>query len=90
MIHHMDEAVAVAFGALESRLRHLSGFAQGARRQYRDGGFRAVGLRDVFHAERFIPVLSTRSGERPGPVKRGGPGCLRKNSASLSRASAGV
>src|SRR3981081_2718992 len=22
-----------------------------------------------FHAERFVPVLSTRSGERPGPVE---------------------
>src|ERR1700693_6353764 len=69
LIHHMDEAFAIASGGSESRLRRLSGPPEGARRQYRDGGFRPVGLRDVFHAERLFPVLSTGSGERPGPFK---------------------
>src|SRR5271167_4667349 len=69
MIHHMDEALAVPSGGFESRLRRFSGSPEGARRQYRHGGFRLVGLRDVFHAERFFPFLSTCSGERPGPFK---------------------
>ena len=54
MIHGRDEAVAVPSVRFEGRLRGLSGPAEGARRQYRDGGFRPVGLRDVFHAERVV------------------------------------
>src|SRR5450755_3637180 len=80
MIHHMDEAVAVPSGGFESRLRRLSGSPEGARRQYRHGGFRPVGLRDVFHAERFFPILSACSGERPGPFKLSEPVRHRENS----------
>src|SRR5580704_6198484 len=80
MIHHMDEALAVSSGGFESRLRRLSGSPEGARRQYCDGGFRPFGLRNVFHAERFFPVLSTRSGERPGPIKLPEPVRHRENS----------
>src|SRR5450755_4332092 len=69
MIHHRDEAVAIPSGWFEDGLRRLSGSPQRARRQYRHGGFRPVGLCDVFHAERVFPVLSTRAGERPGPVE---------------------
>jgi hypothetical protein len=66
MIHHTDEALAVPSGGFESRLRRLSGSPEGVRRQYRHGGFRPVGLRDVFHAERFFPILSTCSGDGQG------------------------
>ena len=54
---------------LEGRLRRLSGPPEGTRRQYRHGRFRPVGLCDVFHAERVVPVLPARAGERPGPVE---------------------
>src|SRR5580700_851435 len=42
--------------------------------------FGPFGLRNVFHAERFFPVLSTRSGERPGPIKLPEPVRHRENS----------
>src|ERR1700688_4047066 len=39
-----------------------------------------AGVRDVFHAERFFPILSTGSGERPGPFKLPEPVRHRENS----------
>src|SRR6202050_3385165 len=80
MIHHMDEALAAPSGGFESRLRRLSGPPEGPGRQYRHGGFRPVGLRDVFHAERLFPVLSTRSGGRAGAFKLPKPVRHRENS----------
>src|SRR4029077_11702831 len=80
MIHDMNEAFAIPSGGFESRLRYLSGPPEGARRQYCRGGFRPVGLRNVFHAECFFPVLSTRSGERSGPFELPEPVRHRENS----------
>ena len=61
VIHDMDESLHFPSFGSESRLRHLSGLPERTRRQYRHCGFRPVGLRDVFHAEHFLPVLPTRS-----------------------------
>ncbi len=56
MIRPRDADLIVTFVWAEGGLRRFSGPAPRAGRQYRHGGFRAFGLRHVFHAERVVPV----------------------------------
>ncbi len=69
LIQGWDAAFALPSFGIEGRLRRFSRPAQGARRQYRDGRFRSVGVRDVFHAERVLSGLPAHAGERPGPLQ---------------------
>ena len=69
MIHARDGGFGVASFWPEGGLRGVSGPSQGAERQYRHGGFRSVGLRHVFHAERVFPVLPADAGEGSGPLE---------------------
>src|ERR1700720_3523194 len=69
VVHHWDGAFAVPSGWIARGVRGLSGPPEGTPRQHRDGGFRAVGIRPVFHAKRVVSGVPARPGEGPGALE---------------------
>src|SRR5215813_5803223 len=79
VIHHWDGAFAVTCVGVASSLRGLSGQPEGTPRQYCDGGFRAFGLRPVFHTKRVVSGVPACPGEGPWPLELSDPVRDREN-----------